>query len=89
MASPSPPVPLPGADVFTPKTAPAPLFRARHGAGLFLSLSFPYGTAEKRVCQLSLLLLLPPRGASATAPRIIAESRDGAELSANYAIKSD
>lgn len=34
------PVPLPGTGAFTPQTAPAPLFRARHGAGLFLSLDF-------------------------------------------------
>lgn len=75
-ASIHPPSPLPGAGAFAPQTAPAPLFRARRGARLFLSLDFPYGATEKRVCQLSLLLLLllPPRGAGATAPapRIIA-----------------
>lgn len=83
------PVPLPGTGAFTPKLLQPRFSGLGTEPGYFYPSIFPYGTAEKRVCQLS-LLLLPPRGAGATAPapRIIA-GEPGWSTAANYAIKSD
>lgn len=67
----STPVSLPGAGAFTPKSSSPAFSGLGAEPGYFYRSVFPYGTAENRVCQLP-LLLLPPRGAAATAraPRI-------------------